>query len=275
MNYYEHHIGDYDANTAHLSWAEDMAYTRLMRLYYRKEAPIPASVNDACRLVRALSKDQKQAVESVLSEFFELRDDGWHQARCDSEISAYQKKVEHNQRVGKLGGRPRKTQTQNEPEENPMGYFREPESNPPQTPDPRPQTYTAKAVVSSASDSADARPTPGDVCKAMRSAGMGIVNPSSPKLVDAIDSGVTVAEFAQAATDSVVIGKGFSYALSMAEGRRADAKRAPKTATQPESFAERDERKARERYLEATGQTEPAMQHMGDVIDISPMRISQ
>ena len=31
MNYYEHHIGDYDADISHLSWAEDMAYTRLIR----------------------------------------------------------------------------------------------------------------------------------------------------------------------------------------------------------------------------------------------------
>lgn len=89
MNYYEHHIGDYDADTSHLSWAEDMAYTRLMRLYYRKEAPIPADITQACRLVRAQSKEERKAVEVVLSEFFELRDDGWHQARCDSEIEEY------------------------------------------------------------------------------------------------------------------------------------------------------------------------------------------
>ena len=140
MNYYEHHIGDYDADTAHLSWVEDMAYTRLMRLYYRKEAPIPADITQACRLVRAQSKEERKAVEVVLNEFFELRDDGWHQSRCDSEIEAYQVRCEHNRRVGKKGGRPRKTETRKEPAENPPGYFREPEQNPPQTPVPIPQT---------------------------------------------------------------------------------------------------------------------------------------
>ena len=93
MNYYEHHIGDYDADTAHLSWLEDMAYTRLMRLYYRKEAPIPADVAQACRLVRAQSKDERAAVDTVLREFFVLRDDGWHQDRCDAEVAAYQARV--------------------------------------------------------------------------------------------------------------------------------------------------------------------------------------
>lgn len=139
MNYYEHHIGDYDADTAHLTWLEDMAYTRLIRLYYRREKPIPADLAQACRLVRASSKDERKAVELILGEFFVLGTDGWTQARCDAEISIYQKRVEHNRRVGKLGGRPRKVITQTEPEQNPMGYFREPGQNPPQTPDPRPQ----------------------------------------------------------------------------------------------------------------------------------------
>lgn len=90
MNYYEHHIGDYDANTAHLSWIEDLAYTRLIRMYYRKEKPIPESLVDVCRLIRATSREQKKAVEAVLNEFFILREDGWHQDRCDEEIAAYQ-----------------------------------------------------------------------------------------------------------------------------------------------------------------------------------------
>lgn len=89
MNYYEHHLGDYDGATAHLSWDEDLAYRRLICLYYRTEAPIPADVKQACRLVRAAGKPQRDAVQQVLAEFFELRDDGWHNARCDRDIAAF------------------------------------------------------------------------------------------------------------------------------------------------------------------------------------------
>ncbi len=89
MNYYEHHIGDYATATKHLSWDEDMAYTRLIRLYYEKEQPIPADLKKACRLVCATSKLQREAVETVLEEFFELREDGWHQQVCDENISRY------------------------------------------------------------------------------------------------------------------------------------------------------------------------------------------
>jgi uncharacterized protein YdaU (DUF1376 family) len=89
MNYYDHHIRDYDAATAHLSWEQDLAYTRLLRWYYRKELPIPADVSEACRQVRATTKPQKAAVASVLQEFFVLQGDGWHQEKCDEAIANY------------------------------------------------------------------------------------------------------------------------------------------------------------------------------------------
>lgn len=90
MNYYEHHIRDYDAATAHLSWDQDLAYTRLLRWYYRKEQPIPADVKEACRQIRATSKQQREAVEAVLREFFVLQEDGWHKDDCDTIIAKFQ-----------------------------------------------------------------------------------------------------------------------------------------------------------------------------------------
>lgn len=144
MNFYKHHIGDYDADTSHLSWAEDMAYTRLMRLYYRREQPIPAEIHQACRLVRANSKQEKDAVESVLREFFSLESDGWHNKRCDEEIEAAGKKGDANRSNGVKGGRPRKLETQVEPKNNPLGFDSvsdltqdEPTENLLQTPDSR------------------------------------------------------------------------------------------------------------------------------------------
>lgn len=145
MNFYKHHIGDFDADTAHLSWMEDAAYRRLMCLYYRREAPIPSDVDQACRLVRATSKQERDAVRTVLAEFFTDEDDGWHNKRCDMEIEAAQAKAARNREVGKTGGRPRKPETQTvakqEPTENPDGFQNrtqtEPNQNPSQTPDSR------------------------------------------------------------------------------------------------------------------------------------------
>ena len=92
INYYEHHIGDYDSATAHLSMAEDGAYNRLIRLYYRTEGALPADIKQVWRLVRAQTKADRETVRTLLEEFFELRDDGWHNARCDEEVARFQDK---------------------------------------------------------------------------------------------------------------------------------------------------------------------------------------
>jgi uncharacterized protein YdaU (DUF1376 family) len=92
LNYYPHHIGDYAAATEHLSWLEDMAYTRLIRLYYRTEKPIPSDRAVVYRLVRASGSQERKAVDAVLSEFFVLTDDGYRQKRCDEELLRMQEK---------------------------------------------------------------------------------------------------------------------------------------------------------------------------------------
>lgn len=146
MNYYEHHLGDYAEATAHLSFVEDAAYSRLMRKVYATELPLPADIKSVQRLVGARTKEEREAVAVVLEEFFVLETDGWHNDRCDIEISKYQKKAEKNREVGKLGGRPRKTETmvviETEPKNNHGGLFEEPKHNPPQSPVPSNQLNT-------------------------------------------------------------------------------------------------------------------------------------
>ncbi len=92
MNWYPHHLGDFAQATAHLSMLEDAAYSRLLRWYYAEEQPIPADLRAACRIARATSNDEREAVRVVLEEFFELTADGYRQARADREIEAYRDK---------------------------------------------------------------------------------------------------------------------------------------------------------------------------------------
>lgn len=90
MNFYKHHIGDYAAATSHLSILEDGVFSRLLRVYYRDERPLPADVKAVQRLVGARSRDERAAVEVVLSEFFSLEADGWRNKRADEEIAESQ-----------------------------------------------------------------------------------------------------------------------------------------------------------------------------------------
>ena len=92
MNYYERHIGDYLKDTAHLSLLEHGIYSRLLDVYYTKETGIPS--DEVARLVGARSKEEKQALQVVLAEFFKLCEGIYKQARCDREIERYQAKQE-------------------------------------------------------------------------------------------------------------------------------------------------------------------------------------
>lgn len=92
MNYYEQHIGDYAKDAGHLTMVEDGAYRRLLDAYYTREKALPASVKDCCKLARAASKVERDAVSYVLREFFELQADGYHQKRCDEEIARFNDK---------------------------------------------------------------------------------------------------------------------------------------------------------------------------------------
>lgn len=89
MNWFEHHINDYDEATSHLSSREDGIYHRLIRKYYAKEKPLPANVAKLQRWCRCRDDEDRQAVVEVLEEFFELREDGYHQKTCDEVLAAY------------------------------------------------------------------------------------------------------------------------------------------------------------------------------------------
>ena len=117
MIWYKFHLGDYITHTTHLSDAEDLAYRRLLDMYYMSEAPIPLDASLVARKIR-LDLD---ITESVLGEFFERTDEGYRNSRCDAEIAKYQHQVATNRSLGKRGGRPKKTEpvTESKPKANP------------------------------------------------------------------------------------------------------------------------------------------------------------
>ena len=84
MKWYAFHVGDYASRTSHLSDAEDLAYRRMLDLYYAQGGPLPLDVGRVARLVRMAATPD--VVESVLKEFFQAGEDGWHNRRCDEEL---------------------------------------------------------------------------------------------------------------------------------------------------------------------------------------------
>lgn len=258
MNFYKHHIGDYAAATAHLSWDEDMAYTRLLRWYYQHEKPIPADQRAVYRLARASSKQQREAVDAVLGEFFTLEEDGYHQKRCDEELERANAQAEANRKVAAEREERRRqareastnrASTGNESSNescNPPEHESLRSREPSQTPDSRRQTPDKSFSPESAqgepqAPAARARPaappTPidptaaGRASLAMRRGGLLQTNPSHPSLLAAIAEGATEDAWEHTAREAVASGKGFAWVIATVRGRLADAAANPTGAT--------------------------------------------
>jgi uncharacterized protein YdaU (DUF1376 family) len=131
VNYYEHHLGDWAAATGHLTWDEDMAYTRLLRAYYHYERAIPDG--QQYRLAKAATASQRKAVDQVLAEFFELREGHYHQKRADVEVARFQDK----QRKAKASADIRWAHTERNANASPNAMRTHSEGNALQTPDTR------------------------------------------------------------------------------------------------------------------------------------------
>jgi uncharacterized protein YdaU (DUF1376 family) len=104
MNFYPFHIGDYASATQHLTDLEDLAYRRMMDVYYVSERPLPLDRRQLYRLLRANSEAMREAVDVVIAEFFTEEPDGWRHKRCDAEIERARAKSEKAKANGKLGG---------------------------------------------------------------------------------------------------------------------------------------------------------------------------
>jgi uncharacterized protein YdaU (DUF1376 family) len=85
MNFYPFHIGDYISHTNHLTDEEDLAYRRMIDLYYQTEKPFP---NDLDWIARR-AKTNTEVVSRLLLDFFQIIDDYWHNTRADKEIAKY------------------------------------------------------------------------------------------------------------------------------------------------------------------------------------------
>ena len=88
MHYFQFNIGDYASHTRHLNLLEDLAYRRLLDIYYLQERPLNTGIASVARQINM--RDHEIEVKAVLEEFFELTEEGWINRRADQEIAKYQ-----------------------------------------------------------------------------------------------------------------------------------------------------------------------------------------
>jgi len=98
MHYYQFNIGDYASHTSRLSPMEDLAYRRLLDLYYLNEHPLNGCATDVAREIGLV--EHVTAVEYVLSKFFTFENDCYKQKRIDIEIKKYKSNARNKSKAG-------------------------------------------------------------------------------------------------------------------------------------------------------------------------------
>jgi uncharacterized protein YdaU (DUF1376 family) len=230
VNFYKRFIGDIQRDTGHLSCAEMGVYDRLLDHYYATEQPLPPDIDACCRIARAMTKDERKAVESILRQFFTLNETGYMQGRAERELLEAQPKLNAARTNGAKGGRPKKNPSgnKNETQEKPTGFLNETqhESSPEPEPELKPSGMERGSVNQPSPN--PALTSPGLVCKALREAGMQSVNPTHPTLIALVGAGATIDEFLDVAVEQKARPDGkfnFAYVVNTVKGRREDAAR--------------------------------------------------
>lgn len=106
MHYYQFNIGDYASHTSRLSPMEDLAYRRLIDLYYLNEQPLNGCSTDVAREVGLV--EHVDSVAYVLSKFFTKEENTFKQKRIDLEIKKYKCNHKNKSKAGKASAKARK-----------------------------------------------------------------------------------------------------------------------------------------------------------------------
>jgi uncharacterized protein YdaU (DUF1376 family) len=147
VNFIRLYIGDYMRDTGTLTVAEHGAYFLMLLHHYATEQPLPQG-RDLHRLLRAETKVERAAIEAISAKFWTATPEGLSNDRAGKEMERAEHQRDVNRTVGKLGGRPKRTQTESVmPQETESLTESEPNANPNQTPDTRHQNTTPDGVV--------------------------------------------------------------------------------------------------------------------------------
>jgi uncharacterized protein YdaU (DUF1376 family) len=228
------------------------------------------------RLAQATTPQERKAVIRILSEYFKLLDDGWHNSRADKMLAKYEKSVpattEKKNNVAlrqarsrarrealfdalrKVGAAPSFNSTNYELQE----LCREHGLKPVEitkaaevvtrdvTVTSRRDETTAQAPITNNQSSVTSRSLAvtavepevlGGLARVLRKAGMATCNVQDPTFIALVQAGATTDELAVIATEATLKGKGWAWFLATVKGRRAD--KAAMAQQAPETYRQR------------------------------------
>jgi uncharacterized protein YdaU (DUF1376 family) len=89
MNFYPHHIGDFNNATRHLTRVEQSVYRGAIELYYDTESALTTDLERLAKRLLCVNAEEKEALKTVLDEFFTQTENGYKHERCEKEIAKY------------------------------------------------------------------------------------------------------------------------------------------------------------------------------------------
>lgn len=125
--YYEWYPSIYQADTQHLTLAEDGAYRRLIDHYMTTKAPLPNDDRALARII-GIGLTEWESIKNPVITYFKPTGLFLHHNFCDEVLSRHASRINKSQNNGKNGGRPsiRKTKEitqpvlESKPIENPI-----------------------------------------------------------------------------------------------------------------------------------------------------------
>lgn len=113
MHSYHHNIKTFNSATRHLTRVERALYRDLIELYYDTEQPLPAVDFDRlARRVMATTEDEKESLQYVLDEFFEITGDVYTHDYCDEQIEKFHAANTAKSRAGKASAEARREKSE-------------------------------------------------------------------------------------------------------------------------------------------------------------------
>jgi uncharacterized protein YdaU (DUF1376 family) len=100
MHFYPHNIADFNNATRHLTRVQRSVYRDAIEHYYDKEKPLDKDLDRLQKRLLCFYDDEKDALNYILDEFFELTEAGYYNERCEREIEKFRANTSAKARAG-------------------------------------------------------------------------------------------------------------------------------------------------------------------------------
>lgn len=129
-------VDDYEADTAHLTLIEDGVYSRLLRLCWRSpKCRVPNDMDWIARKIRIGNEAERDALETVISEFFTVKRGYVFSKRLSEEYERIRVTIQKRKEAGKSGGRAKSLKTNKTGSSKAKALLKHPEPDPEPYPD--------------------------------------------------------------------------------------------------------------------------------------------